>query len=172
MEQNKAISPIVAGVIIAGVSIVFSLITSLAGNTNEAGVGLVQYLIIIVTLAILINMYGKANNFHKSFGDLFAYGFKATAIYTLAFLIFLVIFLSLQPDVKEKSLETVRTEMEKKGSSDSEIENTLEIARKYFWVSVVGATMFFLVLVGAIGSLLGAAITKKRPVQPIDQLDL
>jgi hypothetical protein len=36
-------------------------------------------------------------------------------------------------------------------------------------VGVVGGSTIFFIIIGAIGSLLGAAITKKRPNNPFDQ---
>ncbi|MGZ8537043.1 MAG: hypothetical protein ACXWV9_02215, partial [Flavisolibacter sp.] len=102
---------------------------------------------------------------------LFGYGFKATAIYTLIFICFLVLYLLLNPEIKQKSLDAARIEMEKKGNTDVDIEKAMAIANDYFYIGVGGLTMFFLVLVGTIGSLIGAAVTKKIPYQPIDQLD-
>ena len=40
---------------------------------------------------------------------------------------------------------------------------------KYFWVFAIGGTMLMFVIVGAIGSLIGAAVTKKRPINPFEQ---
>jgi len=168
--MRKPISPVIAGLLIAGVTILFALTAVVTGSSTTGGLGLLQYLLIIIALVFLVSMYGKANNNNKTFGELFGYGFKATTIYTLIFLVFLGIFLASTPEIKEKSLEAAREEMEKQGRKDSEIEKAMEIADKFFWIAVIGGTMFFLVLVGTIGSLIGAAVTKKNPITPIDQL--
>ena len=169
--NNKPFSPAVAGLIIAGVAVVFSLLANLLGGANEAGLGIFQYLIIIIMLVILVHQFGKKSNYHKTFGELFGYGFKATAIYTLVFICFLVLYLMLNPEIKQKSLDAARLEMEKGGSSTADIDKAMAIANDYFYIGVGGLTMFFLVLVGTVGSLLGATITKKIPYQPVDQLD-
>ncbi len=53
--------------------------------------------------------------------------------------------------------------------SDEQIEQGIEMVRKFFWVAVIGTSMLGLIIVGCIGSLLGAAITKKRPHNPLEQ---
>ncbi len=61
--------------------------------------------------------------------------------------------------------------MESQGKlSDDQIDQSLNIASKYFWLFAIGGTVLVFIIVGAIGSLIGAAITKKRPVTPFDQL--
>jgi|SRR5688572_33210788 len=169
--NNKPFSPAIAGLIIAGVAVVFSLLANLLGGANEAGLGIFQYLIIIIMLVILVHQFGKKSNYHKTFGELFGYGFKATAIYTLVFICFLVIYLLLNPGIKQELLDAARLEMEKSGNSAADIDKAMAIANNYFYIGVGGSTMFFLVLVGTVGSLLGATITKKIPYQPVDQLD-
>ncbi|MGE5520603.1 MAG: DUF4199 domain-containing protein [Candidatus Dadabacteria bacterium] len=169
MEEQKSISAITAGLIIAGISILFSLIMNLFAGAG-ASMSFFEYLVIIAALVFFINKYGKAYDYNKTFGDLFSYGFKATAIFTLIFLVFISILLLSTPELKQKTLDAARTELERRKMPDSEIDKSIEIVGKYFWIGMVGSTMFFLVLVGAIGSAIGAAITRKSPQNPFDQL--
>ncbi|HZI00540.1 MAG TPA: DUF4199 domain-containing protein [Flavisolibacter sp.] len=169
MEQRKPISPIIAGLIVAGVAVIFSLLLSVTGAEGSRGLGLLNYIIIIAALAFLIVQYGKANRNQMSFGELFGYGFKATAIYTLIFLIFLAIMVVMSPDMKQKTLEVARVEMEKQGRTDAEIDQAINIADRYYMVGLLGGSVFMLVLIGTIGSLIGAAVTKKNPKTPFDQ---
>lgn len=174
MEQKKPITHAVAGLLIAGLLIVFSMIISFtSGTTGNPGNGWISYLVIIAGLAIFIYLYGKANNNYVSFGDLFSYGFKATAVMILVFVIFLVILSFTFPEFKEKAMESARLEMEKQGKlSDDDIDKGISLVNKYFWVFAIGGTVLGFVIVGAIGSLIGAAITKKRPKTPFDQLSV
>ena len=57
--NNKPFSPAVAGLIIAGVAIVFSMLANLLGGANQAGLGIFHYLIIIIMLVILVHQFGK-----------------------------------------------------------------------------------------------------------------
>ena len=167
MEQRKPLSHIKAGLLIAGLLVLFSVIINLLGLMNQPGINLIQYAIIIGGLVLVINMYAKANNNEVSFGNLFAYGFKATAVNTILFIAFTVLFFLLFPEIKEQTIEMAREQLEKrKDMSEDQIDQALEISRKFFWVGVVGGSMIFMIIIGAIGSAIGAAVAKKRPQNP------
>jgi len=51
--------------------------------------------------------------------------------------------------------------------SDEQIEQGLSMYSKNFMVFTVGGALFMYILLGAIGSLIGAALTKKKPVNPL-----
>lgn len=171
MEQRKPLTHTVAGLLIAGLVIVLSLIMMLfANSTSNPGSGWLTYLVIIVGLVISINMYAKSKDNFVSFGELFSFGFKATAVYTVIFIGFLILVSLLFPDFKTSAIEAVRTEMEnQKNYNEEQAEMAIEMMEKYFWVFAVGGTMLGFVIVGAIGSLVGAAIAKKRPQNPFEQ---
>jgi len=170
MEQKKPITHITAGLLIAGLIIIYAVITQLLGLTQQKGLGLLQYVIIIGGLIFFVNQDCKANNYTKSFGDLFAFGFKSTAVFTSIYIVFIIIFFLLFPDIKEKSLDMARQQMEESGKlNDADIDKAVEMTRKFFWVGVVGGSLLFFIIIGAIGSLIGAGITKKRPNNPFDQ---
>jgi hypothetical protein len=171
MEEKKPISHLVAGLLIALAIILFSVIlTFTGGGSSDPKGGWISYLIIIIGLTIFINLYGKAKNNQVSFGELFSYGFKATTMIVLLFVIFLLILSFVMPEIKQKVLEATRLEMEKqKGITEAEIDTMIKTVNKYFWVILIGTSMFFFVLIGAIGSLIGAAITKKEPKNPFEQ---
>jgi hypothetical protein len=174
MEQKKPISHFVAGLITAGILIAYSLITSmLTGGKAGPGGGWILYLVIIASLCLFINLYGNAKGNYESFGNLFAYGFKTTAILTLVFIIFIIALSFIMPEMKEQSLEVARQEMEKQNKlSDEDIDKSIDLVSKYYWAFMIGSTVLGFIIIGAIGSLLGAAITKKRPYNPLtDQFE-
>jgi uncharacterized protein YybS (DUF2232 family) len=83
---------------------------------------------------------------------------------------FLVIISFVMPDLKSNAIEATRVEMESGNNvGDQEIEQNMAIMEKYFWVLAIGGTTLFFVIVGAIGSLLGAATVRKVPQPPLDQ---
>jgi len=173
MQEKKPISHIAAGLVISGILIVISIITSLLmGNTSKPGSGWISYLVIIGGLIFFINQYGKSRNNNVGFGDLFSYGFKATAVLTLVFVLFLVILSFVYPELKEKAMEAARVQMEnQKGATDSDIERGMNLMNKYFWAFMIGGMMLGFAFIGAIGSLIGAAITKKDKRNPMESLD-
>lgn len=172
MESQKPISHVVAGLLIAALVIVISMVMMIfSQSTGKPGSGAFTYLIIIGGLIFFINQYGKANHYQYSFGDLFSYGFKATAVYTILFIGFLVLFALIFPDFKSKQMEVARTAMEaQKGISDEQVDQGMQMMNKYFWAFAIGGTTVAFVIIGAIGSLIGAAVTKKRPQNPFEQL--
>ena len=112
MDQQKPISHIAAGLIIAGVLVVLSSILNFMDLSMKPGVTFLQPAVIILALVLFIRSWGNANGNRLSFGNLFAYGFKTTAVFTIITIIFTIIFLLLFPDLKEKSLEMARQKLE------------------------------------------------------------
>lgn len=171
MEERKPVTHVTAGLIIAALLVVYSIIVNFMGLTQNQYLGLLQYALIIGGLTYFVNQWGKAHDYTLSFGNLFAYGFKATAVFTIINIVFLIIFFLIFPEMKEKTFEMAREQMEKNPQvTEDQIEQGIDIARRFFWVGLIGGTMFFMILIGAIGSLIGAAITKKRPNNPFDQV--
>jgi hypothetical protein len=53
--------------------------------------------------------------------------------------------------------------------TDEQKEKGIEMVGKFFNISVIGGSLFMNLLFGAIASLIGAAIAKKRPQGPFVQ---
>lgn len=173
MQETKPMTHITAGLLIAAALIVYSIILNFAGLSNDPNFGYITYAILIIGLIVTIGIHAKAHDNRLTFGNLFAFGFKTTAVFTILFIVFIIIFNLLFPDMKEQGLEMAREKLEEQGKmTDSQIDDALEMGRKFFWVGVIGGTMLFFIILGAIGSLLGAAITKKKPVNPLDELSV
>jgi hypothetical protein len=171
MEGKKPMSHGIAGLLIAVGVIVVSMITMIAAqNAVKPGSGLLTYATIIAGLVFVIHVYAKAQHNYVTFGELFSYGFKATAVYTIVFVGFLLVYSFMFPEFKTNAIEATRVQMESGNTvGDQQIEQSVAILEKYFWVMAIGGTTLFFVIVGALGSLLGAAITKKIPQPPLDQ---
>ena len=162
MESRKAVTSQIAGLIIAGILIVVSVVVSMIDRSARPGSGWISYLTIIVGLVVFINLYAKSRDYSLSFSDLFSYGFKAVSVTTLVFLVFIVILAIAMPGMKHDAVEAARAEMEKnKSFSENDVDKGIQLVEKYFWVFMAGATMLSFLITGAIGSLIGAAITKK-----------
>jgi|SRR5215203_5169375 len=169
MEEKKPMSHLTAGLLIGALLVVYSIVINFLNLGGSSTTGLFQVVIIIGALVFFVNHYGKSKNATESFGNLFAYGFKTTAVFTIISIAFSIIFFLVFPEMKEQSLELARQKMEEKNMPDDQIEQAIDITKRFFWVGVIGGSMIFLVIIGAIGSLIGAAITKKQPRSPFDQ---
>ena len=171
MKETKPISHFVAGMILAAIAIVYSTALQFLGLGQSQAMGWISYIILIGGLIVFIGMYAKSKEYHVSFGGLFSYGFKTTAITTLIVVVCMLIFFLAFPQFKEKILEVARKGMEDGGKmSDNQIEQGMAFFSKNFLLFTVGGALFMYLLLGAIGSLIGAAVTKKTPVSPLDQL--
>jgi hypothetical protein len=49
------------------------------------------------------------------------------------------------------------------------VDQALGFTRRFFWPFLIAGTLVSNLLVGAIGSLIGAALTKKTPQSPFQQ---
>jgi hypothetical protein len=173
MEQKKPISHIAAGLVIAAILILYACAQYFLGIPQTGIYGWLPIIFTIIGLIVFVNLYGKALNNQVSFGNLFAYGFKTTAFLILVVIAFTVILFLMFPDIKEKIFESTRQRMEEKGNlTEDEIDKAVASFRKMFWVYTIGGVLLVYAIIGAIGSLIGAAVTPKKPVNPVDQLDM
>ena len=112
--------------------------------------------------------YSNQLNANVTFGNLFAHGFKTTAVITAIVLIYTILaFKILFPDMVDKSIEMTRQKLEASGkATDSQIEQQTTMMKDHFTLfAVVGVVIGFAIL-GLISSLIGAAIAKKKPQDP------
>jgi uncharacterized membrane protein YphA (DoxX/SURF4 family) len=106
-----------------------------------------------------------------TYGNCFSYGFKTTAIVAIIMAIFLAVFIYAFPDYKASFMQFMTDEMEKSNSniSDEQQEKGIEMMGKFFAISAIGGGLFMNLLLGAIASLIGAAVAKKNPQGPFVQ---
>jgi c-di-AMP phosphodiesterase-like protein len=170
MEQQKPLNHIVAGLIIAGIMVVFILVLNMMGQAQNQAIGWLTYLLVIGGLVYFIRQYGKAHDYRLSFGSLFSYGFKITSILTLIVIIFMVIMFSIFPEFKDKFIETYREALENQGSmGDDQIDTVVTTMDRNFVLITAGGALLTYLILGLIGSLIGAGVTKKRPQNPFEQ---
>lgn len=173
MQETKPISHFVAGAILGAVLVVYSILLQFLGQSQNQVLGYLSYAILIGGLIIFIQMYAKTKNNEVTFGNLFSYGFKATAIVILIMLVFVIVFNMAFPEFKEQILETTRQKMEEDGKTpDDQIETTINMIDKNYTLFAVIGTVIGMAILGAIGSLIGAAVTKKKAVNPMDQMSI
>jgi Protein of unknown function (DUF4199) len=172
MEQveKKSVTHFMAGLIIAAILIVYSMFLTFMDLTANQSLSYLSMVFLMVGIIFFVNQYGKSVDHTATFGQLFSFGFKATAIATLVVIAFQIIFFFLFPEYKEKIIDISREQMLKQGNiPEAQVEQGLEMVRKFFWVGLIGGSMFFNLVSGAIASLIGAGITKKIPQSPFQQ---
>lgn len=163
MEQTVTTST-TKGIVISLILIVIALISYFLNLDTSGPLQWIGYLVFIAGIVWSVNLYGKQMNHVSTFGNYFAHGFKTAAVVTVIMLLYVIVFIYLFPDMKEKGIEAARKKMEAKGElSQDQISQGLEFTRKHFMLIAIAASLFFYLVVGAIAALIGAGITKRNP---------
>ena len=170
--EKKPVSYFVVGTILGMASIVLFLAYYFSGLAFQKGA--LSWLPSVIAIGILIFFiiqYSNANRNNVTFGGLFGYGFKSTIIWTLIVFVFMLLALYvIFPDYKQKALEMATAEMEKQSNLSEDQRNAgISFMEKSFNILALGGTVFANIIVGLIGSLIGAAVAKKNPVSPFNQ---
>ncbi len=161
MIQTHKLHGLIAGIAMIVIGLIFHL-TNLSYNSW------VQYVTMLPLLVLTIinaNAFSKANDTNVTFGNVFSSGFKLASITTIIMVIWVAISLQIFPEIRERGTEMAIKSMEEKGLSEEQIEQGLEMTKKFFMVFAIGGMLFMTLLYGAIFSLIGAAIAKKNPRQ-------
>ncbi len=167
MEQTVTTST-TKGIVISLVLIVIALVSYFLNMNTNSWLQYVSYLVFIVGIIWSVNMYGKQIDHNSTFGNYFAHGFKIAALVTAIMIVYIVIFVYLFPDVREKAMDAARTKMQSKGQmSQEQIDQALGFTKKFFMVFIIAGTLLGYLIFGALASLIGAGITKKNP-RPIE----
>jgi Protein of unknown function (DUF4199) len=165
--EPKKVSHLMTGGILAGVLILYSVILIVTDQLANQSLAWVSYVFMIGLLIYFVHEFGKANENNKTFGELFSFGFKASAFATIILLAFQVVFNLLFPETQEKIMEISREKMaEDPRVTEEQIEMALSFTKKFYMVFLIAGTIFSTLIFGAIGSLIGAAVTKKNPTSP------
>ena len=166
--ETKITTPVVKGVIISLLLIIYGLIIYFTGQMQNQSLSYVQYVIFLAGIIWSCISYSKQMNGNVTFGNLFGHGFKTSAVVTVIVLVYTVISLKfLFPDIVDKSLEMSRKKMEETGKlSDSQIDTQLAMVRDHFLLFAIAGILIFFAIVGCISSLIGAAVAKKNPQGP------
>lgn len=167
MEDTKPLKThLNFGVIIALVSIVMFVLYYALDLKTTGVTGLLPTLVFVVLIVVAVINHAKALNGNTKFGDLFAIGFKTTAVVTVIYVLFLIIFLLLVPTYKEHMMEVTRQAMEKKNNMTPEqIDTAMKYVTRFFTASTIAFSILGYLVVGSIASLIGAGLAKKNPQQ-------
>ena len=163
--ENQITTHIVKGLILSVISIVFSIVIYVFNLYEMSALSFVNYAIFIGGLVYGAVLYSNQNGHNVTFGNLFAHGFKTTAVVIVITSVYTVLaFKVLFPDMLDKVLEISRKKMlENPKMTDEMIEQAMTMTKKFFIPFALGGAIIGTGFIGAIGSLLGAAVAKKNP---------
>lgn len=163
--EKKITSRITKGLIIVGLLIVIDLVLQKTyHNVVPEGVRYMPRLI-IVFLGVLVSciVYAKQVEEKLSFGEVFAHGFKTTAV--IAFLMAMYTFIAVKfiyppPDAAEMDA-AVKAIMANGNALYEEAKAQAIQAAKNRWIIYVSISIFASLIPGVLGALAGGAAGKK-----------
>ncbi|CAL1517641.1 DUF4199 domain-containing protein [Chitinophaga sp. MM2321] len=149
------------GIVTALALILISVAFYLLKLNQESWAGWVSTLVLVAGVVMSCIAYSKANP-DGTFGNIFANGFRTTAVITVLSILSTLLFIYIFPDIKEQAVEAARKKMESQHQSEEAIENALAITRKMFIPFVIGFSLFFNVLFGVLASVVGGVIGRRN----------
>jgi len=171
MEENKIMSPQIKGLLIALIVIILGIAGYFTGLGFSTWFNWVVNAIMLAAIIIACIHFANQKQGYVTFGNVFLHGFKITAVIAIIVLVYtLLAFTVLFPDMKEKIFEMQRTKMEETGIDDDKLEQAMTMMKKYFMIFLVLGVIFGTLIWGSIASLIGAAVAKKKKINPLDQM--
>ena len=168
--DKQITSHILKGAILGGISILFSIIIYVFNLYTTLWLSFLSYAIFIGGIIYGNILFANQNENNVTFGNIFAHGFKTTAVVIVITVLYTVLSLFIFPDMVDKIIEISRTAMAKNPQmTDEMIEQGIAMTKKLFLPFAIAGAIFFTGFFGAIGSLIGAAVAKKNPVDPFKQ---
>ncbi|HSC53023.1 MAG TPA: DUF4199 domain-containing protein [Phnomibacter sp.] len=163
--ETKVTSPAIKGLIISLILVVVSTIIYILKMETNKSLSIVSIAIFWGGLIWSVITFAKQNDGNVTFGNCFGHGFKITAIVAAVMGLWLALSLGLIfPDALDRAMEVQRQAMEAQGKlSEAEIDKYMTTGKKLALpMGTIVSTIFNLIL-GAFGSLIGAAAAKKNP---------
>lgn len=168
--ETKVTTPVIKGLIISMILIVFGLAIYFTGQIANQTLGYLQYLILFAGVIWGCINYANQLNGNVTFGNTFAHGFKITAVVTVIIILYTALALTvLFPDMKDMIISEAEKKMEQQTMSDSQREQAVSMMRNYMMPFAIAGILFFFLVIGLIASLIGAGAAKKKPLDPFQQ---
>lgn len=165
--ETKVTTHITQGLLISLVLILISITAYITGQDQASWARWIGNIILFGGVLASCIVYANQLNNNVTFGNVFAHGFKVSAVVTCLMIVFMVLFVLFMPDIKEKAMEAARAKMVQQGQSEETIQMGLNITSKFFYAFIIGAILVIYLFIGVIASLIGAAGRKEKPNQPI-----
>lgn len=162
--ETKVTTPVMKGLIIALALIAFAAIITIFKLETNKVLGIIPIVILLGGIVWANITYAKQMDGNVTFGQVFGHGFKAAAM--AAGIMGLWVALSLTilfPESLDRAMDIQRTAMLDQGMSESEVDKALSIGKKMAAPMGAIVSVIIYLIVGAIGSLIGAALAKKNP---------
>jgi len=163
--ETKITSHIIKGLLLALVLIVISVIGQLAGLILQSWYGWISIVVFVGGIIWATIYYGQQMNNNVTFGNLFAHGFKTTAVTTCIVFIYTllsiyVLFPGFIDQIVEKGMEKAR---EQGKVTEEQLQQGAGMIKKVTTITLIAGGLIGNLIVGLVGALIGAGAAKKNP---------
>lgn len=147
------------------VSVILQL-TDLAFSTEVPAAKYIVHLFFLGGVILNAKVFSDKNQNNVMFGQVFSSGFKMTAVVLLLNVIWGAIALQwVFPDSQEKVLSFMMEQGTKEGFSKEVLEERYKPVRENFVLFTLSGQTFLILFSGALFSLIGAGIAKKKKIE-------
>lgn len=169
--ETKPTKPAVYGLLISLMLVILNLALYFTNQSMNRGLSSIGYIVLVGGIIYACVQYAKQLGGNVTFGNVFAHGFKVTAVAIVIMVIYTVIFVKLlYPDIIDVTLDMARKNMQEKGKmTEEQINQALEMTRKFYLPFAIGGIIIAFGIIGGIASAIGAAVAKKNPQTPFQQ---
>ena len=163
--ETKPATPAAKGALIALVLILLALTIYFAGQIGNRNLRYIQYAVVFVGILLSSVYYAKQMDGNVTFGNIFAEGFKTTAVVIVLLSLYTIISMKLIfPEMIVKILDAGRQEAQAQGKeSIDEFEKNYATMKDFMVPITIGFTILSIGITGAVASTIGAALARKKP---------
>lgn len=168
--KRKTISHFITGLVTAAVYIILFVVYYYKGLSFRESTLILfaPYFLSFLLIFVAVILFGKSRRNHVTFGELFNYGFKSTAIFVLAISAFMFFFLSYSDYKKKLDIEMTNRIKSEKELTGEKKELAMDL-KGSLTIIIIGGAIFTNVIIGAVASLLAASIATKEVPPPPDR---
>src|SRR3954468_3136923 len=171
--ETTVTNPPVKGLVISLLIIVFSMVLYFTGQTTNQALSYLQYVILIGGIIWSCTSYAKQLNGNVTYGNVFAHGFKTTAVVIVLVTLYTILAIKvLFPEMLNVIIEQAKENMRKQPNvTDEQIDRGVDFMKNNFMTFAIAGIILLFGIVGLISSLIGAAVAKKNPQDPFSQVN-
>lgn len=171
--EKKATSATMMGLLVGLVLVVYGMVMYFANLYLEPWNQYVGAALLLGGIILAVLMHAKEINYNAGFGSLFGFGFKAAAAATVIVIVFSVLQGYIFPDIKTRALEAMREAAFKSpqaAGNEQAINESIQRFEENYTTFIILGIIFWQLILGALGALIGAGIAKKRPKHEFDNV--
>ena len=161
--EKKETTAISLGVIIALMLMVLTLVLYFTGLYTKQWTQFIAFVILVGGIIYAVVNNGKENENRKTFGALFGFGFKVTGVITCLMILYTILSGFVFPGAKDKIIEMAREQaLRQPGANEAQVEMGMKMFADHYTLFIVMGILFWYLVLGALSSLVGAAVTRKK----------